>query len=218
MDNRQAYHQNFERTLSQEELHRGHRIGKKRRSWVSLIIHIIVLVLTAISGYSIFKEPLFNLQFLHKPVNFGQLSEFKDNLHNISQMDELKNLPINLNNLEEFQTNLNHLITLFYVFFALCAISLILTLFTIAFNRTILKILNFILVAAMLVMTFGFSYLVDDVASQIAKKFSSAYLSVKPDQILTQADAVHNALILLGCSLALIFISFFFRNKRRKVF
>ena len=53
MNNRQAYHQNFDRTLSHEELHRGRRYGKKRRSWVSLIIHIIVLILTAIAGYSL---------------------------------------------------------------------------------------------------------------------------------------------------------------------
>ncbi|MDT4036213.1 hypothetical protein RPO35_05415, partial [Staphylococcus hominis] len=38
-----------------------------------------------------------------------------------------------------------------------------------------------------------------------------------PNQIITEADAIHNALILLSSSLALLFISFFFRNRHPRI-
>ena len=34
------------------------------------------------------------------------------------------------------------------------------------------------------------------------------------NQIISEADAIHNALILLVCSLALLIVSFFFRNRK----
>ena len=208
MNNRQAYHQNFDRTLSHEELHRGRRYGKKRRSWVSLIIHIIVLILTAIAGYSMWKEPIFKVKLLNQLVNFHQFSTFSDKL------EELKKLPINVGDIDKIQHQLDQLVIAFEVFFGICILSLILTFFTILFNRTVLKIVNFIIVVILMLMTFGFAYLIDHVAKKAATEMSSAYLSFKPDDILTQSDAIHNNFILLGCSLALLFISLFFRNRR----
>ena len=46
-----------------EQMHRGKQYGKKKRSWVSMIIQIIVLVLTAITGYSMYNQPIFNIVF-----------------------------------------------------------------------------------------------------------------------------------------------------------
>ena len=43
------------------------------------------------------------------------------------------------------------------------------------------------------------------------------FLDLPPNQIITEADAIHNALILLSSSLALLFISFFFRNRHPRI-
>ena len=66
-------------------------------------------------------------------------------------------------------------------------------------------------------ITFGFSIILQNIAAHIAKNLSQYYVSIKPEQVLTQSDAINNALILLICSLALLFISLFFRNKRKRI-
>ncbi|MFH0283984.1 hypothetical protein CHB53_01360, partial [Staphylococcus epidermidis] len=43
------------------------------------------------------------------------------------------------------------------------------------------------------------------------------YLTVSPEQVLTEADAIHNALILIGCSIALLIVSLFFRNRLPRI-
>ena len=48
LQNQRQFNSQFEH----QEIHRGKRYGKKKRSWVSLIIQVFVLVLTAITGYS----------------------------------------------------------------------------------------------------------------------------------------------------------------------
>ena len=45
-------------------------------------------------------------------------------------------------------------------------------------------------------------------------KLQSFSLNVSANQIISEADAIHNALILLVCSLALLIVSFFFRNRK----
>ncbi|HCU9493350.1 TPA: hypothetical protein OVI83_002746, partial [Staphylococcus aureus] len=47
----------FDETFQQPNIHRGKRYGKKKRSLVSMIIQIIVVILTAIAGYSMWKQP-----------------------------------------------------------------------------------------------------------------------------------------------------------------
>ena len=60
-----------------------------------------------------------------------------------------------------------------------------------------------------------FSYIIHTIAQNISLK--KYYLSVSPDQVITEADAIHNGLILLACSIALLFISLFFRNRLARI-
>lgn len=202
---------NFEHTLTTAPMHRGAKLGKKRFSWFNLIIHLIVVILTAITGYSMYKQPVFNLEIVNKPITFHQLNHFQETLNNIS------NLNINIDNIANLQSRIDSLILVFNIFFIAVIVSLVLSIFTIIFNRTVLKIINLFTLIIMLVITFGFSIILQNIASRIANSLSQYYVSIKPDQVLTQADAINNALILLICSLALVFISLFFRNKRKRI-
>lgn len=199
---------NFEHSFTSEPMQRGSRFGKKKKSWVSTIIQIIVLILVSISGYSMFKEPLFNLVFAKTPINFHQLTNFQ------STMNDVANLNLNIDNINDLQTSIDRLILVFYVFFIACILSLILTILTLIFNRTALKIVNLLIIAIMFIITFGFSYLIKNIATRIAESMSQYYLTVKPTQVLTEADAIHNSITLLGCSIALLIISLFFRNRK----
>lgn len=197
----------FEHTLTSEPMQRGMRFEKKKKSWVSMLIQIIVLILMAITGYSMFKEPIFNLVFAQETINFHKLTNFQTTINDIS------NLNINVASIDNLQTSIDRLILVFYVFFIACILSLVLTFFTLLFNRTVLKVVNIFVIAIMLVITFGFSYLIKNIASRISDSMNQYYISVKPTQILTEADAIHNAFTLLGCSIALVLISMFFRNR-----
>ena len=64
----------------------------------------------------------------------------------------------------------------------------------------------------MLVITLYFSYIIHTIAQKISESLKQYYLTVSPEQVLTEADAIHNALILIGCSIALLIVSLFFRN------
>lgn len=211
MEDQNHRFKNFEHTLTSAPMHRGERLGKKRFSWFNLIIHIIVLILTVITGYSMYKQPVFNLAIVNKPITFHQLSNFQDTINNISKLD------INIDNIENLQSRIDSLIFIFDIFFIAVIVSILLSIFTIIFNRTVLKILNIFVLIIMLVITFGFSIMLQNIAARIANSLSNNYVSIKPDQVLTQADAINNALILLICCLALLFISLFFRNKRKRI-
>lgn len=199
---------NFEHSFTSEPMQRGSRFGKKKKSWVSMIIQIIVLILVAISGYNMFKEPLFNLVFAKTPINFHQLTNFQNT------MNDVANLNLNIDNINDLQTSIDRLILVFYVFFVACILSLILTILTLIFNRTALKVVNLLVIAIMFIITFGFSYLIKNIATRIAESMSQYYLTVKPAQVLTEADAIHNSITLLACSIALLIISLFFRNRK----
>lgn len=201
----------FEHTLTSETMQRGARYGKKKKSWVSLIIQVIVLILVAISGYSMFKEPIFNLVFVDKTVNFKELTNFQETINNLT------NLNINVESIDNLQTSIDRLILVFYVFFISCILSLILTLFTLFFNKTILKIVNMFIIAIMLAITFGFSALIKNIATRIANSMNQYYITVDSAQILTESNAIHNAFILLSCSIALLLISLFFRNRKPRI-
>lgn len=201
----------FEHTLTSETMQRGARYGKKKKSWVSLIIQVIVLILVAISGYSMFKEPIFNLVFVDKTVNFKELTNFQETINNLT------NLNINVESIDNLQTSIDRLILVFYVFFIACILSLILTLFTLFFNKTILKIVNMFIIAIMLAITFGFSALIKNIATRIANSMNQYYITVDSAQILTESNAIHNAFILLSCSIALLLISLFFRNRKPRI-
>ncbi|MGJ5712955.1 hypothetical protein ACSBRB_07085 [Staphylococcus auricularis] len=210
MNNQQPSPQ-FEQQFEQERMYRSNRTGKKKRSWISLIIQIIVFVLVAITGYSMYREPIVNLVFADQPINFTELTKLQDTINQASELN------FNLSDIDQLQTSIDRLIIVFYVFFIACIISLIFTVITAIFNRTALKALNIFTLAIMLVITFFFSMIIQRISSHISNELTNYYITVKPEQILAEADAIHNSLILLGCSIALLFISLFFKNRRRRV-
>lgn len=202
---------NFNAQFHEQEIHRGKRYGKKKRSWVSIIIHLIILILTAITGYSMLKQPIFNLAFANKTINFHEIQNFQDTLTKIG------NLNINLGNMDDLQKSIDNLIMVFNIFFILCLVSMFITVITIILNRTLLKIFNLLILAGMLLITLYFSYIIHTIAQKISESLKQYYLTVSPDQVINEADAIHNALILLPCSIALLFISLFFRNRLARI-
>lgn len=187
---------------------RSQRKGKKRRSWISLVIQFIILILVGITGYSMYKQPIFNLVFANQPINYEQIKNFQNMVTQIGALN------INLSQLANLEDISNRLVFVFNTFFTLTIISLIITVITIIFNRTLLKILNFIVLTIMLIMSLYFGYAIQTIGQRISNKLQSYSLHISPNQIISEADAIHNALILLVCSLALLIISFFFRNRR----
>lgn len=201
----------FNSQFRNQEMHRGKKYGKKKRSWVSIVIHIIVLVLTAITGYSMLKQPIFNIVFANQKINFHEIRNFQDTVTKIGNLD------INLGDMNDLQHSIDNLILVFNIFFVLCLISMFITVITIILNRTLLKIFNIIILAVMLFITMYFSYIIHTIAQNISESLKKYYLSVSPDQVITEADAIHNGLILLACSIALLFISLFFRNRLARI-
>ena len=199
LQNQRQFNSQFEH----QEIHRGKRYGKKKRSWVSLIIQVFVLVLTAITGYSMLKQPIFKISFVNETINFHQLRNFQDTVTQIGNL--------NLGNIDQLQQSIDRLLIVFYAFFALCILSLILSILTIIFNRSALKVVNMLFLAIMLVITMYFSYIIHTLAEKISDSLKQYYLTVSPDQVVVEADAIHNALILLACSIGLLIISLFFR-------
>ena len=197
LQNQRQFNSQFEH----QEIHRGKRYGKKKRSWVSLIIQVFVLVLTAITGYSMLKQPIFKISFVNETINFHQLRNFQDTVTQIGNL--------NLGNIDQLQQSVDNLIIIF--------ISLFITVITIIFNRTALKVVNILLLAIMLVITLYFSYIIHTIAQKISESLKQYYLTVSPEQVLTEADAIHNALILIGCSIALLIVSLFFRNRLPRI-
>ena len=185
LQNQRQFNSQFEH----QEIHRGKRYGKKKRSWVSLIIQVFVLVLTAITGYSMLKQPIFKISFVNETINFHQLRNFQDTVTQIGNL--------NLGNIDQLQQSVDNLI--------------------IIFNRTALKVVNILLLAIMLVITLYFSYIIHTIAQKISESLKQYYLTVSPEQVLTEADAIHNALILIGCSIALLIVSLFFRNRLPRI-
>ena len=205
LQNQRQFNSQFEH----QEIHRGKRYGKKKRSWVSLIIQVFVLVSTAITGYSMLKQPIFKISFVNETINFHQLRNFQDTVTQIGNL--------NLGNIDQLQQSVDNLIIIFNIFFVLCLISLFVTVITIIFNRTALKVVNILLLAIMLVITLYFSYIIHTIAQKISESLKQYYLTVSPEQVLTEADAIHNALILIGCSIALLIVSLFFRNRLPRI-
>lgn len=187
---------------------RSHRYNRKRRSWVSLMIQMIIFVLVAITGYSMYKQPIFNLAFANQPISYAQIKDFQNTVTQIGALN------INLSQLTNLEDIANRLVLVFNIFFILAIISLIISALTIIFNRTLLKLFNFIIISIMLIMSIYFGYAIQVIGQRIADKLQSFSLNVSANQIINEADAIHNALILLVCSLALLIISFFFRNRK----
>lgn len=172
------------------------------------MIQMIIFVLVAITGYSMYKQPIFNLAFANQPISYAQIKDFQNTVTQIGALN------INLSQLTNLEDIANRLVLVFNVFFILAIISLIISALTIIFNRTLLKLFNFIIISIMLIMSIYFGYAIQVIGQRIADKLQSFSLNVSANQIINEADAIHNALILLVCSLALLIISFFFRNRK----
>ncbi|MGJ5913409.1 hypothetical protein ACSBQ8_14510, partial [Staphylococcus equorum] len=76
---------------------------------------------------------------------------------------------LNLGNIDQLQQSVDNLIIIFNIFFVLCLISLFITVITIIFNRTALKVINILLLAIMLVITLYFSYIIHTIAQKISE-------------------------------------------------
>ncbi len=63
---------------------------------------------------------------------------------------------------------IDRLILVFNGFFILCIVSLVITILTIVFNRTVLKVVNILVLTIMLVITLYFSYIIKTLAQEIA--------------------------------------------------
>ena len=66
------------------------------------------------------------------------------------------------------QQGIDRLILVFNGFFILCNVSLVITILTIVFNRTVLKVVNILVLTIMLVITLYFSYVIKALAQEIA--------------------------------------------------
>lgn len=198
--------------LEHGTLQRGKYFAKKRkRSYVSLIIQIIVLILTVISLYSMFKESIFTIVLVNEPIHFSQLLNFQETLQNISSQN------FDLTQLHQLQDNISKIKFAFIAFFFVGLISILLTILTLIFNRTAIKIVNMVLIAIMFVIPFGLTYIVNETAQRISETLKQYFITVEPDKILIAGDALNNATILLACCFALLFISLFFRNRRVRI-
>lgn len=185
--------------------------GKKKNSLISLIIHIITLVLVGITCYSMYKQPILNFVLANQAIDFSEIKNFENTTTQIGPLN------INISEVANLHGVIDKFILAFDVFFVLCIVSMIISILTIAFNRTILKIINFIIIAIALMIAFSFSYTIQILGKQISQNLHHFFLNLTPNQIITEADAIHNALILLSSSLALVFISFFFRNRHPRI-
>ena len=150
------------------------RYGKKKRSWVKSHYSSFRFSINAITGYSMLKQPIFKISFVNETINFHQLRNFQDTVTQIGNL--------NLGNIDQLQQSVDNLIIIFNIFFVLCLISLFITVITIIFNRTALKVVNILLLAIMLVITLYFSYIIHTIAQKISESLKQYYLTVSPNK------------------------------------
>lgn len=207
-------------------------VGRKKTSWINSIVHVISIILIGITGYSMWKEPLFIFKLSDSHIGYEQLKDFKSSLSDISRktIESLTNLnqlgldglasqiqsfTIDSDRLNSIQSSIDQYIIAFNIFFILCIISLVISILTIFYNRIFLKLINILIMIVMLVITVFFNYSIHILAEKLADLLKNPFLKVSPDQLIHEADATHNAIILLACTLVLIFLSLFFRGRRK---
>ena len=166
--------------LDRVPLQRGQYFApKKKRSYVSLIIQIIVLILTIISIYSMLKEPIFNILLVNEPIRFSQILNFQETLQNISSQN------VDLTQISQLQDNISKLKLAFYAFFFAGILSLILTVLTLIFNRTAIKIVNMVLIAIMFAIPFGLAYIVEETAKRVSETLQQYFINLSPCLLYT---------------------------------
>ena len=158
-----------------------------------------------------FKESIFTIVLVNEPIHFSQLLNFQETLQNISSQN------FDLTQLHQLQDNISKIKFAFIAFFFVGLISILLTILTLIFNRTAIKIVNMVLIAIMFVIPFWLTYIVNETAQRISETLKQYFITVEPDKILIAGDALNNATILLACCFALLFISLFFRNRRVRI-
>ncbi|UEX90486.1 hypothetical protein [Staphylococcus ratti] len=195
----------FEQQFKDQPLHRRNFNAKKRRSWVSFILTLIALVLSAISAYHIFYKTLFRLEFLGQSVNYQQ---FKETIHQLTNQATIDT--------SQLEHNLNILLTMIHVFFILVFINIVLAILTLVFNRTLIKLLNLILAICATLIPVAILYVIREAAKAFAEKLSQYLGHVDAAALLSEANGLHNAIICSCIATSLYFISLFFRNRRPK--
>lgn len=196
----------FDERGYQDNIHRGPRYGKKKRSIVALVLNLIVFILVGFIGYNMYRESLLNVVVLNQPINFDGLTQLQDIL---SQFGNL--------NLDDLQDNFDLVILIFNVFFVACIISMVLSFITIIFNRTLLKIFNLLVIVVIFAIPFAFFFIVKDIANQLSNKLGQLYLNIPGNELLIPTQTIQNAYVLAACAFGLLFISLFFRNRRPKL-
>ena len=69
----------------------------------------------------------------------------------------------------------NRLVFVFNTFFILTIVSLVITILTIIFNRTLLKILNFIVISILLIMSSDFGYAIQVIGQRISINYKVSH-------------------------------------------
>ena len=71
---------------------------------------IIIFILVAITGYSMYKQPIFNLAFANQPISYGQIKDFQNTVTQIGTLN------INLSQLANLEDVANRLVFVFNTF------------------------------------------------------------------------------------------------------
>lgn len=206
MESSHATQPQFEEQFKYETVHRGQRYGKKKRSWVSFILTFIAMVLIIIAAYSMYTESLFSTVFLDQNVTYDQFKVFTEQLSSQSFID-----------LSDLEQRLSQLLMVLNIFFILCIINIILSILTLIFNRTIIKVINFIISIVLVAIPVGFLYIIREVASQVSSQLSQFLGQIEPTAILVESNAIHNGIIFTSIAAVLYLVSLFFRNRRPKI-
>lgn len=191
--------------LQDHTLHRSQLNPKKHRSWVSFILTLIALVLSAIAAFHMYYHTLFKIQFLDQTVNYQQFKDVIQNLTHQSLIDT-----------RDLESNLNMLLTMINIFFILIFINIVLAILTLVFNRTFIKLLNLIIAVCATLIPIAILYIVREAAKALASKFEPYLGHVNPSTLLVESNGLHNAIIFSSIATLLYFVSLFFRNRRPK--
>ncbi|MCO4328848.1 hypothetical protein MTQ89_09180 [Staphylococcus hyicus] len=191
--------------LQNHTLHRSQLNPKKRRSWVSFVLTLIALVLSAIAAFHMYYHTLFKIHFLDQTVNYQQFKDVIQNLTHQSLIDT-----------RDLESNLNMLLTMINIFFILIFINIVLAILTLVFNRTFIKLLNLIIAVCATLIPIAILYIVREAAKTLASKFEPYLGHVNPSTLLAESNGLHNAIIFSSIATLLYFVSLFFRNRRPK--
>ncbi|MEJ7541417.1 hypothetical protein [Staphylococcus intermedius] len=199
-------HPQFQQQFENQPIHRNPNYGKKRRSWVSFILTLIALVLVAIAAYSMYSETLFKMSFLDENVTFDKLKEIANQLTAQSFIDT-----------SEIEQTLDFVIMGLNIFFILVLVNIIFAILTLVFNRTILKVINWIISIVITLIPIAFLFYINQAAEEVTKKLAPYIGNVDPSTVFSPSNALHNAIIFTAIATVLYFISLFFRNRRPKI-